>query len=126
MNIYVGNLSRTVTEDALRKLFSGYGEVTSAKVMVDKFTGEPRGFGFIVMPNDEEANQAMTALNGQELEGSRLRVNEARPPVQREGNAGGFGGDRGGFRSPRSGGFSPRGGGDRDRGGFNRGGSSRY
>jgi RNA recognition motif-containing protein len=113
MDIYVGNLSRNTTEEGLRELFKAHGTINSVKIMVDKFTGEPRGFGFVAMPNDEEANAAIAALNGYELDGRSLRINQARPPEPREGGA------------PRSGGFNrPRGGNDRndrfggDRGGF--------
>ncbi len=83
MNIYVGNLSRTVTEDSLRKLFEQFGEVTSAKMIKDKFTGQYKGFGFIEMPSSNEAQQAINELNGKDFEGQRLRVNEARPQENR-------------------------------------------
>jgi len=79
MNIYVGNLSRLVTEEKLRTLFAQFGTVTSVKVIKDKFTGSPKGFAFVEMGSPAEAQQAITELNGQELEGQRLRVNEARP-----------------------------------------------
>jgi RNA recognition motif-containing protein len=130
MNIYVGNLSRFVTEEALRNLFAGFGQVTTVRLIKDKFSGEPRGFGFVEMPNNEEAEKAIAALNGSDFEGQSLKVNEARPPQQRpNGGSRGFGGPRGGGSR---GGFS-RGGGDRnggsdrggDRGGFSRGGYSR-
>ena len=89
MNIYVGNLSRTATEESLRALFSQFGEVSSVKLIKDKFTGSPKGFGFIEMHNANEANAAIEALNGHESEGQRLRVNEARPR------------EEGGSRGPR-------------------------
>ena len=79
MNIYVGNLSRLVTEDSLRSLFSQFGNVSSVKLIKDKFTGDLKGFGFVEMNNTNEASAAIAELNGQELEGQRLRVNEARP-----------------------------------------------
>jgi RNA recognition motif-containing protein len=97
MNIYVGNLSRTTTEEALRNLFEQHGEVASVRIMKDKFTGEVRGFAFVTMPADEQAQQAISALNGTEVEGRKLTVNEAREPERRP-SAGGnrFGGPRGG------------------------------
>ncbi|MBY0109592.1 MAG: RNA-binding protein [Candidatus Babeliaceae bacterium] len=115
MNIYVGNLSRTVTEDALRKLFEAFGAVSSVKIMTDKFTGEPRGFAFLTMEDDEQAQQAINALDNSDLEGQRVRVNTARPPQPRTPGQGGFrsnGGGQGGYRSSGSqGGF----GGSRER-----------
>jgi RNA recognition motif-containing protein len=111
MNIYVGNLARTVTDDQLRQLFAGKGEVTSVKIIIDKFTGEKRGFGFVDMPNAAEAQQAIAELNGYELNGQTLRVNEARAPEARGPRPGGdrFGGDRGGSRGGQGGGWgSPR------------------
>lgn len=127
MNIYIGNLSRTVTEDALRSAFEQFGTVESVKIIIDKFTGEARGFAFVVMPNDEEARIAIEQLNGQELDGRPLRVNEALPREerpQRSPRPGGFGGQRsGGFGGPRTGGSSNRFG-RNDRGGRNGGGSN--
>jgi RNA recognition motif-containing protein len=79
MNIYVGNLPYNSTDDDLRQTFAPYGEVTSANVIADKFTGRSRGFGFVEMPNDEEAKAAIEALNGKDVDGRQLRVNEARP-----------------------------------------------
>ncbi len=79
MNIYVGNLPYTSTDEDLRQAFAAYGEVTSANVIADKFTGRSRGFGFVEMPNAEEAKAAIEALNGKEMDGRQLRVNEARP-----------------------------------------------
>jgi RNA recognition motif-containing protein len=112
MNIYVGNLARTVTEDQLRDLFAQKGEVTSVKIIVDKFTGEKRGFGFVDMPNPAEAQLAITELNGYELDRSSIRVNEARPAEARGPRPGGdrFGGDRGGSRggSSQGGGWGSR------------------
>jgi RNA recognition motif-containing protein len=114
MNIYVGNLSRTVTEDALRKLFEAFGAVSSVKIMTDKFTGEPRGFAFLTMEDDEQAQQAINALDNSDLEGQRVRVNTARPPQPRTPGQGGFrsNGGQGGYRGGSSqGGF----GGSRER-----------
>jgi RNA recognition motif-containing protein len=108
MNIYVGNLSRTVTEDALRKLFEAFGAVSSVKIMTDKFTGEPRGFAFLTMEDEEQAQQAINALDNSDLEGQRIRVNTARPPQPRTpGQGGGFrsgGSSQGGYRSSNGGG----------------------
>lgn len=98
MNIYVGNLSRTVTEQKLKELFEQYGPVTSVKLIKDKLTNQPRGFAFIEMAGSNEARQAIDELNGKDLEGQRLRVNEARPPEARPFRPrGGNGG--GGYRS---------------------------
>ena len=126
MNIYVGNLSRTVTEETLRKLFEGYGAVSSVKIMTDKFTGEARGFGFLTMEDDVQAEEAIAALNNSELEGQRLRVNTARPPEARPARTGGprTGGGFGGGSRDRFGG--PRSSGGSSNGGGYRGGSSRY
>jgi len=114
MKIYVGNLPFTTGEEELRSTFAAYGDVESVSVIKDQFTGQSRGFGFVVMPNDAEGNAAINALNGKELKGRPLKVNEARP---REGGErrgpGGPGGGQGGFRRGPGGG----GGGDR-RGGF--------
>ena len=79
MNIYVGNLSYNLTEDDLRALFAEFGDVTSAKLIMDSYTGQSKGFGFVEMANDAEANAAIKALDGQENGGRQLRVNEARP-----------------------------------------------
>lgn len=111
MNLYIGNLSRTVTEEALKHAFEQFGTVTSVKIIIDRMTGEPRGFAFVDMPNDDEANAAMEQLNNQEFDGQRIRVNEARPQEQRRdrkprSGGSGMGGGRGGF-----GGGSSNGGG---------------
>ncbi len=79
MKIYVGNLPHAVSEEELQKLFEQYGQVLSVKVIKDKFTGSSRGFGFVEMGSDDEANQAISELNGKEFEGRTLRINEARP-----------------------------------------------
>jgi RNA recognition motif-containing protein len=83
MNIYVGNLAWAVTDDDLRQAFSSHGEVASATIIKDKFTGQSRGFGFVEMPNNTEAQAAITALDGQDLKGRALKVNEARPVERR-------------------------------------------
>jgi RNA recognition motif-containing protein len=100
MNIYVGNISRTVTEQELREAFEAFGAVQSASIIKDKFSGESRGFGFVEMPNKEEADKAISGLNGKDLKGRNLTVNEARPRTDRPrtgggGGRGGFGGGRG-------------------------------
>jgi RNA recognition motif-containing protein len=79
MNIYVGNLSYTLDEAELREAFAAYGEVSSVKVLMDRETGRSRGFGFVEMPNQAEAEAAVAEINGKEIGGRALRVNEARP-----------------------------------------------
>jgi len=91
MNIYVGNLLREATEDDLRQAFEAFGQVTSAKIITDRYTGDSRGFGFVEMPNAQEAKSAISGLDGKDLKGRTLKVNEARP---REDRRGGFGGKR--------------------------------
>jgi RNA recognition motif-containing protein len=82
MNIYVGNLSYGMSEDELRDAFGAFGEVSSVKILMDRETGRSRGFGFVEMPNKSEAETAITQLNGKELGGRALRINEARPREQ--------------------------------------------
>ena len=96
MNIYVGNLAREVTEEDLQEAFKAFGQVTSATLIKDKFSGEPRGFGFIEMPGKAEAQAAIAGMNGKELKGRVLNVNEAQPRTERGGGGGGRGGGRGG------------------------------
>jgi RNA recognition motif-containing protein len=91
MNIYVGNLLREATEDDLRRAFEAFGQVTSVKIITDKYTGDSSGFGFVEMPNQQEAKSAISGLDGKDLKGRTLKVNEARP---REDRGGGFGGKR--------------------------------
>jgi RNA recognition motif-containing protein len=101
MNIYVGNLSRETDDQGLRQAFQTHGEVQSAKVITDRYSGESRGFGFVEMPKREEAEAAIAALNGSDLDGSTLNVNEARPRTDNRSR----GGDRrGGGRGGRGGG----------------------
>jgi len=95
MNIYVGNIPHSVEEDALREIFEKFGPTVSVKKITDKFTGAPRGFGFVQMENKEDAEKAIEELNGYELEGRKLVVNEAREKESRGG--GRSGGNRGGF-----------------------------
>ncbi|MEM6986365.1 MAG: RNA-binding protein [Pseudomonadota bacterium] len=93
MNIYVGNLPYSTTEDDLRSAFAAYGEVSRATVISDKFSGQSKGFGFVEMPNASEANAAIEGLNESSMSGRNIRVNEARPreerPPRREGGGGG-------------------------------------
>ena len=79
MNIYVGNLPYSMSDDELKNLFSGHGDVSSAKIITDRNSGRSKGFGFVEMPTDSEAKKAIDALNGTEIGGRGLRVNEARP-----------------------------------------------
>jgi RNA recognition motif-containing protein len=88
MNIYVSNLSFNVTDDDLEGFFAEYGEVSSARVITDKFTGKSRGFGFVEMPDDEAARKAIAELDGGRVEGREIKVAEARPREER-GNGGG-------------------------------------
>ena len=114
MNIYVGNLARTATEDDLREAFKPFGEITSVSIIKDKFSGESKGFGFVEMAKKAEADAAMTALNGKDFMGNALTVNEARP--KGEGGSrggGGFGGGRGGSGGGYGGGGGRSGGGGR-------------
>ena len=99
--IYVGNFSFSMTEQELRSLFEPFGAIESATVATDRDTGRSRGFGFVAMTNDEEAEKAMTALNGKDSGGRALTVNEAKPQTQRSGFGGGRGNDRGGPRQRR-------------------------
>jgi RNA recognition motif-containing protein len=131
--LYVGNLPYTVRDEDLQQSFSAFGNVNSAKVMMERDTGRSKGFGFVEMGNDAEAQQAIAGMNGQSLGGRSLVVNEARPMEarpprtggggfgggRREGGGGGFGGGGGGFGGGgNDGGFrSPYGGGGRREGG---------
>jgi RNA recognition motif-containing protein len=112
MNIYVANIAFKATDSELKQLFEEYGEVSSAKIIIDKLTNRSRGFGFVEMPDDESAKKAISELNGFDFAGKALMVNEARPKTDapRGGGGGGYG-NRGG------GGFGNRGGGG---GGYNK------
>lgn len=88
MNIFVGNLSYRSTEDGIRELFEPYGEVDAVRVIKDRDTGQSRGFGFVEMPNDDEARAAIAALNGTDLDGRTINANEARPREDRGGGGG--------------------------------------
>ena len=100
-NLFVGNMSFQTTEAELTELFQGYGQVTRVHVAVDRETGRARGFAFVEMPNDDEAAKAIAGLNGKEVGGRALKVNEARPKEQRSGpprgSGGGGGRGRGGY-----------------------------
>ncbi len=102
--LYVGGLPYSVTEGKLEEIFSAHGSVQSARVISDKFTGQSRGFGFVEMATAEEAQKAMEALNGTQLDGRTLVVNEARPQEKRQGGFGGGGGGGGGQRRGGGGG----------------------
>ena len=91
MNIYVGNLSYDTTEEDLQAAFSPFGQVDAARLISDQYSGRSRGFGFVEMPNNAEAEAAIQALNGKELQGRTLTVNEARPREPRQGGGGGGG-----------------------------------
>ena len=121
MNIYVGNLSWNLKDQDLSNLFATHGEVASAKIVTDKFTNRSKGFGFVEMPNDEQAQAAIAALNGSEVDGRNIVVNESRPKPEGGGGGGfkkrSFGGGGGGYKK---GGYNKgNGGGYRDRGGYN-------
>ena len=114
MNLYVGNLSWTMTEDELRTLFEQYGTVSSIKIVKDRETGRSKGFGFVEMDNDTEAQNALSSLYDKEILGRKIVINEAQERPAKSGGGGGggdkkrsFGGGGGGYR-------------DRDRGGYNK------
>ena len=111
--LYVGNLAYSVTASDLEKLFEPYGRVESAQVIADRDTGQSKGFGFVEMGSDQEAQAAIAALNGKEVDGRALTVNEARPKPEGGGGRGGGGGGRGGYGG---------GGGGGGRGGYGGGG----
>ena len=90
MNIYVGNMSYNTTEEGLRTAFEQYGAVDSARVIMDRYTNQPRGFGFVEMNNDAEAKAAIAGMDGQDLDGRQLKVNEARPREDRGSRGGGY------------------------------------
>ena len=98
MNIYVGNLSYDVTEEDLKKTFENFGEIESVKIIKDNYSGRSKGFGFVEMPNNADAQSAINSLNDKELQGRTLNVNKARPRTENRGGKGGFGGGRRGGR----------------------------
>jgi cold-inducible RNA-binding protein len=110
MEIYVGNLAYATTDDGLKAAFAQYGEVTAVRVVTDRMTGRSKGFGFVTMPDATQAQAAIDALNGHELDGRTVRVNESQPKPREERGGfgggrgrGGFGGGRGGFGGGRGG-----------------------
>ena len=113
--LYVGNLAYSVRDDSLQQAFAQFGTVTSAKVMMDRETGRSKGFGFVEMGSDAEAQAAVNGMNGQSLEGRAIVVNEARPREERPGGFGGGGGGRsgggGGYGGGGGGGYGGGGGG---------------
>ncbi len=108
--LYVGNLSYNVDSSQLQEMFSAHGTVESAQVITDRDTGRSKGFGFIEMSNDTEAQAAIAAMHGQQNDGRALTVNEARPREERPQGGGGGGGGRGGFGGGRGGSGGGRGG----------------
>jgi cold-inducible RNA-binding protein len=121
-NIFVGNLSFNTAEDELRQAFEAYGQVDRVSIMTDRDTGRSRGFGFVEMASNDDGEKAITALNGSQIGGRTINVNEARPKTDRGSGGGGGGGgrDRGGDRGGRGG------GGGRDRGDRGGGGGGRW
>ncbi|MFV0377322.1 MAG: RNA recognition motif domain-containing protein [Mangrovibacterium sp.] len=119
MNIYVGNLNYNLTEEEVASLFSQYGEVVSVKLVKDKETGRAKGFGFVEMADDQEGAEAVAKLDGADVQGRNIKVNEAKPKEEGQFRPRTGGGDR--SSRPQGGGFN-RGGGDR----FNRGGGDRF
>lgn len=122
MNIYVGNMNFNLGNEDLFNLFSQFGQVTTAKIIMDRETGRSKGFGFVEMENDEEALKAIASLNESDVQGRKLIVNEARPQDKSGGGGGGFkkrsfgGGGGGGYNKGGGGGYNKGGG-----GGYNRG-----
>jgi len=110
MDIYVGNLAYQTSDSDLNELFAQYGTVNSARVITDKFSGDSKGFGFIEMPEKNEALEAITATNDMDFMGRKLRVNESQPKPRGERRGGGGGGGGGGFRSSGGGGGGGGGG----------------
>ena len=103
MNIYVGKLSHEVTEEDLRLAFEPFGQVESATIIKDKHSGQSKGFGFVEMVSKAEGQSAIDALNGKELQGRALNVNEARPRTESRGSRGGYGGGKGGYGGGKGG-----------------------
>ena len=127
MNIFVAKLNFDTQEDYLREVFEEYGEVTTASVITDKFTGKSKGYAFVEMPNDEEGEKAIAELNDSEIDGRTIVVKKAEPREARSGGGGGRGGGGyggGGGRGGGGGGYG--GGGDRGGGGYGGGGGDRW
>ena len=125
--LYVGSLPYSVTEDQLRDMFTEFGALESVRIITDKYTGQSKGFGFVEMANEEDAQKAIDGVNGREMNGRTLVVNEARPEEKRSFGGGGGGGGRGGFGGGGGGGRGGfgGGGGGRGRGGGGGGGGGR-
>lgn len=123
MRIYVGNLPYSLREDELGNFFEAFGKVESVSIVYDRDTGRSKGFAFVEMPDDAEGHEACSQINGKEIEGRALTVNEARPREERSGGGGGYGGGGGGRRGG-GGGYGGGGGGNR-RGGGGGGGRGR-
>ena len=119
MNIFVAKLNYDTHEDDLRAAFEAFGEVSSANIIMDKFSGRSKGFGFVEMPNDDEAQAAIDELNDSEMDGRTIVVKKAEPRENRGGGRGGFGGGR-------RGGGGGYGGGNRGGGGYGGGGGNRW
>jgi RNA recognition motif-containing protein len=115
MNIFVANIERKVTDEQLQELFQQYGEIASLKLIKDRDTGMSKGYAFVEMANDEEAQKAIDALNEFELEGRNLAVNEARPKTEYKKSGGGGGG---GYKGGGGGGYKGGGGGGYNKGGY--------
>jgi RNA recognition motif-containing protein len=131
MNLFVAKLSSSTTGDDLQELFSQFGEVASAKIIFDRETGNSKGFGFVEMPNDDEATEAINALNDSEQDGNQIVVKKANPRNENRSGGGGFGGQRRGNPQNRAGGGyqrrdDRRGGGGRRTDNRNRGGGGGY
>ena len=124
--LFVGNLSFNTTENDLQDAFAAHGTVVEANLMMDRMSGRPRGFGFVTMSSPAEAQAAIAALNGKEMDGRALTVNEAKPREERPGGGGGFGGGGGGGRGYGGGGGGGGGGRERSGGGGGGGGRGRY
>lgn len=119
MKIYVGNLTYQVTEDELRQAFEQFGQVESVTIIKDKYSGQSKGFGFVEFASKTEGQAAIEGLNGKDLKGRTLNVNEARPRTEGSRGGGGYGGGRGGDRGGKGGGYGDRRGGG-GRGGYGR------
>ncbi|HOY41678.1 MAG TPA: RNA-binding protein [Chitinophagales bacterium] len=124
MNIFVANIERKVTDEQLQELFQQYGEIASLKLIRDRDTGVSKGYAFVEMANDDEAQKAIDALNEFDLEGRALAVNEARPKTEYKKSGGGGGGYKGGGGGGYKGGSG--GGGGYNKGGYGGGGDSGY
>ena len=119
MKIYVGNMSYETTEEDLKLACEEFGKVESATIVKDKFSGEPKGFGFVEMSSKAEGQAAIDGLNGKELKGRELKVNETRPRTESfRGSSGGYGGGKGGFGGGKRGGYGGKGGYGGGKGGY--------